>query len=55
MNTATKNLENDHIHILKLIDVMKSILTTKNTKNTQSTQSQNQLNLVTYKPFVIFV
>jgi hemerythrin-like domain-containing protein len=26
MNTATKNLENDHIHILKLIDVMKSIV-----------------------------
>jgi len=26
MNTATKNLENDHIHILKLIDVMRSIV-----------------------------
>jgi hemerythrin-like domain-containing protein len=26
MITATKNLENDHIHILKLIDVMKSIV-----------------------------
>lgn len=26
MNTATKNLENDHVHILKLIDVMKSIV-----------------------------
>jgi len=26
MNIATKNLENDHIHILKLIDVMKSMV-----------------------------
>jgi hemerythrin-like domain-containing protein len=25
MNTATKNLENDHIHILKLIDVMEAV------------------------------
>jgi hemerythrin-like domain-containing protein len=25
METATKNLENDHVHILKLIDVMESI------------------------------
>ncbi len=26
MNTATKNLENDHVHILKLIDVMKVLV-----------------------------
>jgi hemerythrin-like domain-containing protein len=26
MNTATKNLENDHVYILKLIDVMRSIV-----------------------------
>jgi hemerythrin-like domain-containing protein len=30
MNTATKNLENDHVHILKLIDVMKSIVRSGN-------------------------
>jgi hemerythrin-like domain-containing protein len=25
MNTATKNLEEDHIHVLKLTDVMKAV------------------------------
>jgi hemerythrin-like domain-containing protein len=30
MNTATKNLENDHVHILKLIDVMEQITTREN-------------------------
>ena len=26
MNTATQNLENDHVHILKLIDVMEAMV-----------------------------
>ena len=30
MNTATKNLEDDHVHILKLIDVMEHITQTEN-------------------------
>jgi hemerythrin-like domain-containing protein len=30
MNTATKNLEDDHVHILKLIDVMEHIARTGN-------------------------
>jgi len=30
MNTATKNLENDHVHILKLIDVMGQITLREN-------------------------
>ena len=30
MNTATKNLENDHVHILKLIDVMEQITQKEN-------------------------
>ena len=30
MNTATKNLEDDHVHILKLIDVMEHITHTEN-------------------------
>lgn len=29
MNTATRNLEDDHVHILRLIDVMEHITTTK--------------------------
>jgi hemerythrin-like domain-containing protein len=30
METATKNLENDHVHILRLIDVMEHITRTEN-------------------------
>jgi hemerythrin-like domain-containing protein len=30
MNTATKNLEDDHVHILKLIEVMKRIIGSEN-------------------------
>lgn len=30
MNTATKNLENDHVHILKLINVMEHVTHTEN-------------------------
>jgi hemerythrin-like domain-containing protein len=30
MNTATKNLEDDHVHILRLIEVMKHIIGTEN-------------------------
>jgi hemerythrin-like domain-containing protein len=30
MNTATKNLEDDHVHILKLIEVMERIIGTDN-------------------------
>ncbi len=29
MNTATKDLENDHIHILRLTDVMEKITKTE--------------------------
>jgi hemerythrin-like domain-containing protein len=32
MDTATKNLENDHVHILKLIDVMDYIIANKRTE-----------------------
>ena len=31
MNTATKNLENDHVNILRLIDVMEKMAQTSNT------------------------
>lgn len=34
MNTATKNLENDHVNILRLIDVMEKMLLVKS-KNTE--------------------
>jgi hemerythrin-like domain-containing protein len=34
MNTATKNLENDHVNILRLIDVMEKMLLIKS-KNTE--------------------
>lgn len=34
MNTAIKNLENDHVHILRLIDVMAHITTLKEVKIT---------------------
>ena len=30
MNTATKNLEDDHVHILKLLDVMERIIGSDN-------------------------
>lgn len=30
MNTATKNLEDDHVHILQLLEVMKRIIGTEN-------------------------
>ena len=30
MTTATRNLEDDHIHILKLIDVMETITRSEN-------------------------
>ena len=30
MNTATKNLEDDHVHVLKLTDVMKTVTRTEN-------------------------
>ena len=30
MNTATKNLENDHIYVLKLTDVMKAVTRSEN-------------------------
>jgi hemerythrin-like domain-containing protein len=30
MNTATKNLEDDHVHVLRLIDVMEHITRSKN-------------------------
>ena len=30
MNTATKNLEDDHVHILKLIEVMERIIGSEN-------------------------
>ncbi len=29
MDTATKKLENDHLHILKLVDIMKCIVQSK--------------------------
>ena len=29
MNTATKNLENDHVNILRLIDVMEKMILVK--------------------------
>ena len=31
MNTATKNLEDDHIHVLKLTDVMKEFVRSEKT------------------------
>jgi hemerythrin-like domain-containing protein len=31
MNTATKNLEDDHIHVLKLTDVMEAITRSEKT------------------------
>jgi len=31
MNTATKNLENDHVNILRLIDVMEKMILAKST------------------------
>ena len=30
MNTATKNLEDDHIYVLKLTDVMKAVTRSEN-------------------------
>ena len=30
MNTATKNLEDDHVHILQLIEVMERVIGSEN-------------------------
>ena len=43
METATKNLENDHVHILRLIDIMEKSI---ESEETDSKNIETMINLI---------